>query len=83
MDPMKAAVSMMNANGGLPSGAFGILSPDHPVTGINNALRGEMIPHGMATRIDIDTGVARSRRKLINLLVQGALWVEGAGVTGW
>jgi hypothetical protein len=80
---MKAAVSMMNANGGLPSGAFGILSPDHPVTGINNALRGEMIPHGMATRIDIDTGVARSRRKLINLLVQGALWVEGAGVTGW
>ena len=79
---MKAAVSIMNANGGLPSGALGTLSPVHPVTGMNNALRGEMIPHGMAIKIDIDTGVAKSRRKLMNLLVQGALWVEGAGVIG-
>ena len=82
MDPMKAAVSIMKANGGLPSGALGTLSPVHPVTGMNNALRGEMIPQGMAIRIDIDTGVARSRRKLISFLVQGALWVEGAGVIG-
>ena len=79
---MKAAVSIIKAKGGLPSGAFGILSAVHPVTGINRALRGEMIPHGMAIQIEIETGVARSRMKLTNLLLHVVLWVEGAGVMG-
>jgi hypothetical protein len=68
---MKAAVSITNARGGFPSGAFGILSPVHPVTGMNNALRGEMIPHGIAIRIDIDTGVASPRIKMMIFFVHG------------
>jgi hypothetical protein len=49
---------------------------------MNKALSGEMIPHGMAIAIDIETGVAKSRMKPRSFFVQGVLWIEGTGVIG-
>jgi hypothetical protein len=80
--PMKAAVSVMNANGGLPSGANGTLVPLHPSTWTNSALSGEMIPQGIAIAIEIDTGVARPLIKMTTFLVQGVFMTDGTGVIG-
>ena len=73
MAPINAAVSMMNAKGGFPSGALGTRSPVQFATGTNRALSGEIIPHGIAMAMDIETGVARSRIKLMIFFVKGVL----------
>jgi hypothetical protein len=82
MAPMKAAVSVINAKGGLPSGAKGTRVPLHPSTCTNKALRGDMIPQGMAIAIDIDTGVANPLMKMTIFLVHGVFWTDGTGVIG-
>lgn len=81
-DPIKAAVSVMNASGGLLSGAKGTRLPLHPSTGTKSALRGEMMPQGMAMTMESETGVANPLTKIMTFLVHGTFSIDGTGVMG-
>lgn len=83
MEPMKAAVSVMKANGGRLSGAKGTRSSLQPSTWTKRALRGDMMPQGMAITIDIETGVASPLIKMRTFLAKEVRSTEGTGVMGW